>query len=627
MLFVALAALLLPTSASAQDNLITNPSFEDAREGRPVGWHTRPGEEPVTLRDDGGRTGDRYVRFTDTSPTAGIMLESLRIPARPGGTYRATAWFRTEDECSPGIYLNFYDDLDVRVHHLFTRVTGPTDGWVIAEVTAVAPEDAILVSTALYAYAADVGVFDADDVTMTVEGGGEPGRGLIPKAEPGDKTMIDIGSRLELFVDEFMLDAMTGEARRWLHHPIRRETVLQFDRPWEGAAAGYVSVMVEEGRIRLYYRGWPAIGGRENTCVAESQDGINFTRPNLGLFEWEGDRDNNIIWMGAGSHNFTPFLDTNPAAPDHQRYKALASAGPNASLVAFASPDGYRWEKIQEEPVITVGAFDSQNLAFWDPLREQYVEYHRGFRDGVRDIMTSTSPDFINWTEPRWLSYGDAPREHLYTNAIAPYFRAPHIYLGFPNRFVPGRKKVAEHEQAGMNDGVLMSSRDGLNFERWREAFLRPAADPFCWTDRNNYIAWQLAPTSDTELSLYWNEHYRRPTHRLVRGTVRMDGFVSVNSGAIGGEILTRPFTFEGSNLVVNYSTSAVGMLQFELCDEAGEAYPGFALADSERLFGDDIAHVVHWTGGPDVSSLAGQPVRLRVKMRDADLYSFQFRP
>lgn len=610
----------------AQENLLANPSFElTTPDGGPQAWGVRAGER-MELRTDGGRTGANYVRIFDPVPTAGVGVESARIPARPGGKYRASAWLRTGDVCQPGIYLNFYDDLGERVHHLFQRIPGPTDGWAQVSVETTAPDSAILVSTLIYGYGADVGDIDVDDVEMTVEGGKEPGSGRrIPPAETGEKSMVDIGDRRELFVDSYLVDGLSGDARRILHHPVPREVVLTFDKPWEGPYCGYFTVFEDEGKVRIYYRGWPDLSQGDCACMVESEDGINFTRPNLGLFDWAGSKDNNIVWRGEGCHNFTPFKDTNPAAPEDQRYKALASAGPKAQLVPFASPDGIHWRKLQDQPVITEGAFDSQNLAFFDSIRGEYVEYHRGFKDGVRDIMMSTSPDFLNWTKPIWLGYGDAPREHLYTNAIIPYFRAPHVYIGFPCRFVPDRKKLPTHAEDGINDGVLMSSRDGLNFERWVQAFVRPGPDPLRWTDRNNYPAWGMVATSDQEISIYWTEHYRYPSHRLRRGTLRTDGFVSVNGGGDGGEVLTRPVTFSGSRLEINYSTSAAGSIRIALCDESGASYEGFGLADAEMLFGDEITHTVKWRGSEDVSALAGKPVRLRVRLKDADLYSFRF--
>ncbi|MBC7289373.1 MAG: hypothetical protein H5T86_15295, partial [Armatimonadetes bacterium] len=250
----------------------------------------------------------------------------------------------------------------------------------------------------------------------------------------------DIGSRLELFVDDWLIAELRGVQLR-LHHPTPQEICLQFNEPWEGSTCAYVTAFQDGQLYRMYYRGsdfdW---GTRRSThpefaCYAESTDGIHWTKPKLGLFEFRGSKDNNIIWAGPGCHNFTPFKDTNPRCPPDARYKALGLH--NKALLAFKSPDGIHWSLLREEPVITHGAFDSQNLAFWDPIAGCYRAYYRGFRDGVRDILTATSPDFINWDDEKqqWLDYGDAPKEHLYTNAIQPYFRAPHILLGFPNRF------------------------------------------------------------------------------------------------------------------------------------------------------------------------------------------------
>src|SRR5262249_24523048 len=146
----------------------------------------------------------------------------------------------------------------------------------------------------------------------------------------------------------------------------------------------------------------------EVTCYAESKDGITWTKPNLGLFEFLRSKDNNIVWMGGKeTHNFTPFKDKNPSAPEAERYKALAGY----PLRAFISPDGIHWKLLREEPVITKGAFDSQNLAFWDTERQQYVAYFRDFirPARIRAIKTCTSTDFRHWSDPVFLDYGDAP--------------------------------------------------------------------------------------------------------------------------------------------------------------------------------------------------------------------------
>ena len=124
-------------------------------------------------------------------------------------------------------------------------------------------------------------------------------------------------------------------------------------------------------------------------------------------------KQNNIIWEGAGSHNFALFKDQNPDCKPDERYKALGSG--DGGLYAFASADGIHWSLTKDEPVITKGAFDSQNLAFGDTVRGEYREYHRDFRE-ERDIRTGTSKDFLNWSEPVWLEYLPARISELYTN-------------------------------------------------------------------------------------------------------------------------------------------------------------------------------------------------------------------
>ncbi len=630
MCMVRLAAvsilLLTMLSGAKAAGLVANPSFEqgNTEEGLPVGWRLREAEG-VELRDDGGHEGAHYVRVTDTSADRGLFLESGRVPARPGGTYTATAWLRSADKCSPGLYINVYDMLGTRIANTYSRATGPTDGWVQVRVTQVAPEDAWTVSLGVYAYTADVGVFDADDAELIVEGGAEPGSWGVERAQPGNGGPYEIGDRLELFVDDFLIEGMTGGVERRLHHPVPREVVLELNQPWEGPTSAYFVVFQDGERVRMYYRGeMPGVDG-EACCVAESRDGIHFERVNAGLFEFAGSTDNNIIWVGRGAHNFTPFRDARPDVPEDERYKALGYSHHGKGLGVFASADGLRWRELLDHAAITDGAFDSQNLAFWDALRGRYVDFHRKGRDGVRDIATCTSEDFRTWTDVAFVEYSDTRKEHMYTNGVQPCPRAPHIYIGFPARFVPERTRYADHPAPGVSDAILMSSRDGLRFERWEEAFIRPAAEREVWTDRNNYPAWGMIQTAPDEVSVYWTEHYRHAGMRLRRGTIRTDGFVSLHAGGTPGEALTRPLIFSGNRLVVNYATDAVGRVHFELCRADGSPIEGFSLADSEMLFGNELEHAVRWNGSSDIGALAGQPVRLRMLLENADLYSIRF--
>jgi len=470
---------------------------------------------------------------------------------------------------------------------------------------------------------------------------------------------IRIGSRLELLVDDYLIEKLAGDARLVLHHPIPREICLVLDAPWEGNSCNYVTVLRDGPKYRMYYRGAQVSveGGKVRrthpfvTCLAESDDGIRWRKPQLGLVEFQGSRRNNIIRIGDLCHDFSPFVDTNPACPPGARYKAVGAAGFRKGLLAYQSPDGIHWSALNDgKPVITDGAFDTQNIAFWDPVRKEYRAYIRDFRSGVRDIRTATSNDFIHWTKPAWLAYPGAPREHLYTNQVKPYYRAPHIYIGFPTRYIdrgwsPAMRALPEPQHrelraranrrygTALTEGLLMTSRDGITFHRWQEAFLRPGLRlKHNWKYGDNYIAWHVVetpsqlPDSPNELSIYATEGYwtGKSVH-IRRYTLRLDGFASV-SAPMGGELLTKPIIFEGKALVLNMSTSAAGSIRVEVQSRGGKPLPGRSLADCPDIFGDSLEHVVAWKDGSDLSRLAGKPVRLRITLRDADLFAFRFR-
>ena len=241
-------------------------------------------------------------------------------------------------------------------------------------------------------------------------------------------------------------------------------------------------------------------------------------------------------------------------------------------------------------------------------------------------IRRTTSDDFRNWSRFEYLDYGDTPPEHFYTCMVAQYPRAPHLYLGFEKRFLPGRKAVPEHLVPGTSDAIFMSSRDGVHFDRrFMESWIRPGLDRGNWTDRNFHVAWDIIQTSPTELSFYWLENYRHAGCRAQRGTLRLDGFVSISGGYAGGELTTKPLRFSGRGLVINYATSAVGSVRVEVQDVNGTPIPGIRLKECPEIYGDHIERVVAWKRGADLGALAGKPVRLRFVLKDADLYSIRF--
>lgn len=480
---------------------------------------------------------------------------------------------------------------------------------------------------------------------------------LFPSPFVPASEQVDVGSRRELMVDTHLIDRLAGSVELRLHHPVPREVALKQDQPWEGNNGSYFNLFRDGDLYRLYYLAYqvkyvPSDNEPHDmfACYAQSKDGLVWTKPELGLVEFQGSKKNNIFWAGPMAHDFTPFKDGNPDCPPEALYKAVG-AGHGSGLAAFQSPDGIHWSPFQPEVIIKGYAFDSQNQAFWDPVDGIYRCYFRHFHDGIRDIRLATSKDFKAWTEPKMLRYtGDVPDDALYINGISRYYRAPAFFVGFPARYVErpwveshNRLPDVEHRRLRSKDSLrygtaitdcnFMSSRDGETFHRWPEAFVRPGyerRDNWSYGDGYKCLGMYETPSSDepgapNELSFLIDENCWKPTHQLRRWTLRIDGFVSANAKRKEGEVVTKPIRFGGRELEINFSTSAAGAIWVEIQDAEGNPLPGYTQSEADEIFGDTIQRVVTWKGNPDVSPLSGKPVRLRFIMSDADLYSWKF--
>ena len=447
-----------------------------------------------------------------------------------------------------------------------------------------------------------------------------------------------------MFIDHFLIDQLIG-TQLIMHRPIDEGLVLKFDKPWEGPFCGYCTVIKDGDIYRLYYRGLPKAGKdgstNETTCYAESKDGIAWIKPKLGIYTAMNTEDNNVVLANDApfSHNFSPFLDVNPNVKAGEKFKALAGTK-ESGLFGFMSADGIHWDKISGKPVFTQGIFDSQNVAFWSVSENRYVSYFRTWSregySGKRSVSRTTSLDFINWTEPEAMQFGDTPLEHLYTNQTHAYFRAPQIYLAIAARFMPNRQVLSEEEALTLNvnpkyfkdcsDVVFMTSRGGNNYDRtFMESFIRPGIGLQTWVSRSNYPALNTVQTGPAELSIYVNQDYAQPTSHLRRYSIRLDGFGSVKAGYHGGEMITKLFTFKGDNLFINFSTSAAGEIKVEIQNENGKVIPGFSAEDCRIIIGNEIGKKVSWGKENVLKALEGKMIRLRFLMKDADLYALKF--
>lgn len=473
---------------------------------------------------------------------------------------------------------------------------------------------------------------------------------------------IDIGGSRQLFLDDALVADMANVELR-VHQPERQEQFVLFDAPWEGDSQNYFTIMFDGENYHMYYHAW---GQNSDTSLSigymRSKDGIRWERPNLGLYDYKGSKDNNIVMWNYNdvlSHDFNPFVDTNPKAMPESRFKAIgfmygSPVPENNGLYAFYSDDAVHWKPMSEKPVFTGWAFDTQNVAFWSEKEGKYVLYFRHFREGFRVIRRAVSDDFLNWTEDGEITFpeGQGPNmdAQFYTNQIAPYYRNPDIYIGFPARYVDHgltvstellpewewrKKSIGIEQRIGttVTDTVFISSRDGRHFTQGNDVFVQPGLrTKHNWFYGDNYLAWGLIETnsvnddSPREISIWSVESYLTDgDSRLRRYTLRLDGFCSLHAKSRAGVVTTKPLVFQGNELSLNAATSAAGTIRIELCDENGKVVPGFSAEDCDVIYGDSLDRRVSWKGDRDLGSLAEKPVVLKFYLVEADVYSLVF--
>ena len=453
----------------------------------------------------------------------------------------------------------------------------------------------------------------------------------LSAAEP-----LDIGSDLELFVDDYLVESIEG-AELELHHPEPEFIVLIHDNrastgglspyDWEGNTTYSHCLVNGRRRSQIYYIGtdWIKHVGEvqhRTVAVAESTNGYSWQRPPLDYYEFNDTEGNPLVLPAEPrAQQFTAFYDANPNANRRRKYKAIAAFSSN-ELVTFTSDDGYDWTEREKFSVEGAGSI----TAFWLPAVEKYFVI-------VDAKQIYQSDDFKSFTGPTSVDLGaDLPAGvSLQRLSAQPYFRAAQIVVAMPTRYTTDRNTVRAPYR-GLTDIGFATSRDGVHYSLHSEALRRPGPDHYNWQTPGIASCAGFVQLNDTTMSVFWRErnfsHYEeyesgKEGCRLRRGTLRLDGLVSVSADTRGGRMTTRPFTFTGSKLLLNYATDILGSIQVELLDADSNPISGYTPTE---IYGDEIAATYSWAEGKDLASLAGKPIRLRFTLKDADVYSIQFK-
>jgi hypothetical protein len=447
---------------------------------------------------------------------------------------------------------------------------------------------------------------------------------------------IDVGR--QLFVDDFLIESST--LRRVFHRPNyhRSSPVLVPDRSWEKrdraaeqgklppnpAAMVFSDGVFFDPRSRLF-KMWYMGGYAESTCLATSEDGIRWTKPNLDVVS-----GTNIVDRRARDSN-TVWLDLDEADPA-RRYKMALYSRP--ALAPLCSADGIHWRSAGR-PVTT----GDRSTMFFNPFRRGWVYSIRAGGE-----VGGPPRHRLYWEQPRfgddrgnpepacvWVGADklDPPRAdlheavQLYNLDCAAY---ESVLLGL---FTMWRGESATREKP--NDVCVGFSRDGFHWSRPdRRPFLPVSDEAGAWNRSNVQSAGGCCLVVGDELHFYVSGRAGRPNTAepgvcaTGLATLRRDGFASMEAaGSESGTLTTRPVKFTGEHLFVNADARG-GQIGVEVLDEQGRGVSPFTEARSTLIRENGTRLAVRWDGGDRLSALRGRVVRFRFHVRGSGrLYAF----
>jgi len=465
-------------------------------------------------------------------------------------------------------------------------------------------------------------------------------KAAVPNGPPllfgPDKTYLPnepvmLGSRKHVFIDEVMVER-------------KRNIELTLNRPADAVqisekAAWDASFFEHEGKIyTVVSEGYEGDEGPINLLVSE--DGVNFQKPNLGLIEYKGSKNNNLIMLGLPSWG-KYFKDTNPACPAEELFKATLWVAQRGIYLYF-SPDAVHWRRNETcmLPLVSGGGCET----FWDDQQGCYFNYIK--RDG-----SYNTGDYPNYGRSTTMF------ETRQINKAWPFNKVPNPYYeGWPFPAVTGEGiTVLGPDIFAPDQGQIFRTRP-QKYEWAPDTYvafmIRGGGDMAVSRDA---VHWKVC--SENGLGYYWdtaitNGMIRRGDQiwqwanygegkgiTTVRLTQRLDGFLSLDAGEQTGIIVTRPFVFEGDKLVLNVDAKGgqvkVGIVALHgkeltgynvaLTNPPKKPVRGFGADDCDPVTADSVRHVVTFKGASDVGNLAGQVIRLRFEMQNARLYAFKF--
>lgn len=458
------------------------------------------------------------------------------------------------------------------------------------------------------------------------------------------KQKLDL-TKSQLFLDDALIDDCSRVTRVW-HQPEKLpEPVVKAEYPWEFTCPIlYGSVLYREGKFRMWYLVFVRDPVR-SLCYAESDDGIHWHKPMLGLHEVMGTKQNNVVFRPDHPDGLLDYFAVIDDPKDKQfPLKAVYwVSGPRHDrkkhgIYTARSVDGLNWESLG---LVLPGWGDRSN-AMTVKQDGKFVLLGREpnmarFGKG-RVVSRIESEDLIHWSEPELVitaDIEDPAHMEIYAATAFPY---ESMTLGSIDRFLVSPDLI---------DTELIFSRDGGR--TWSRSRQRP---PFItWGPKGSFDdTWiNLAASGpiEQENRLWFYYSGRAGAHGVTQvqrygavglATLRLDGFCSVQAQDQNGYVLTPPMSWPDAELLVNldprrdlgsHPNCTCGQLRVEIRDEANKPIRGWRLDDCRPLthntakFPGACAPVT-WGKGKSLRRLKGRRIRLYFQVRDTHLYSFK---
>ncbi len=479
-------------------------------------------------------------------------------------------------------------------------------------------------------------------------------------AVPGTVAKVDVAHGIRL-------EAQAGE---------KVGPLFACDKPWESAYMMYVaSLYFDNGKYRMWYGTTPSDHAEGTAtwgvdvglllCYAESDDGLTWHKPSLGLIEYQGSTDNNIVFGRDFNHDGyssgAVFIDeTAPATeryklfykgkakfPDDETYAAKIAElkerfgegnYDNASftrsskdrgivgMFGAVSPDGIHWTPLVEPLLLHYS--DTLNNVTVDPATGKYVTYMRMRRGGRRVVGRAETTDFRNWPNlPQIVLEAPLsrhPGDDVYHGVVAKYPPNSDTHLMFATFF----RQLTDGRHV-----ELASSMDGKYWSLLPGDRVVEPGDVDHWTGGDTHIGQGVVSLPDGRVAVPfvgYTEAHKAP--RYLGKPHGAPGLVAWEKDRLSaivadeiGSFSTKEIVFEGSKLNLNAKTTYTGAVTVELRDENGQPVPGYSFEDSDVINGNDIARSASWKGNADISAFAGKTVSFGFRLRCAKLYAFEF--